>query len=191
MPGMSDGPYKTLKMSPKWKALAKLAGNSAHAAEEVAEAVPAALVADWGEIGPGFLRQVRAALGDDDRGMLLPEVAKQEVQRLRSQAANPMQALLADNAQDVLRDGYRGAEAFEEATAATLAERADRGVRQVEEHYRREASQGKAADIRARLTDSVAAANLRSLAAGLAGGVSTRALTAATDRSGIDEGVSL
>jgi hypothetical protein len=191
MSGMSDGPYKTLKMSPKWKALAKLAGNSAHAPEEVAEAVPAALLGDWHEIGPQFLRQLRAALGDDDRGMLLPEVAKQELQRLRTQAANPMQALLADNAQDVLRDGHRGAAAFEEATAATLTERADRGLRQVEEHYRREASQGKAADIRARLGDSVTAANLRGLAAGLAAGVAPRALTASTDRSGLDEGVSL
>jgi hypothetical protein len=188
---MSDGPYKTLKMSHKWKALAKLAGNAAHAAEEVAEAVPAALLADWREIGPQFLRQMRAALGDDNRGMLLPEIAKQEVQRLRAQAANPMQALLADNAQDVLRDGLRGAEAFQEATAATLSERADRGLRQVEEHYRREASQGKAADIRARLTDSVQAANLRGLAAGLAAGVSTRDLTAPADRSGLDEGVRL
>jgi hypothetical protein len=188
---MSDGPYKTLKMSPKWKALAKLAGNAAHTAEEVAEAVPAALVADWGEIGQPFLRRLRAALGDDDRGLLLPEVAKQEVQRLRAQAANPMQALLADNAQDVLRDGYRGADAFEEATAATLTERADRGARQVEEHYRREASQGKAADIRVRLSGSIAAADLRGLAAGLAAGVSTRELTVSTDRSGLDEGVSL
>jgi hypothetical protein len=191
MRGMSDGPYKTLKMSPKWRALAKLAGNAAHAAEEVAEAVPAALVSDWREIQPKFLREMRAALGDDDRGMLLPEVAKQEVQRLRAQATNPMEALLVDNAQDVLRDGYRGATAFEEATAATLAERADRGLRQVEEHYRREASQGKAANIRARLTDSVGAANLRGLAAGLAAGVSARELTAPTDRSGLDVGVSL
>ncbi len=187
---MSDGPYKTLKMSSKWKALAKLAGNTAHAAEEVAEAVPVALAADWGEIGQPFLRQLRAALGDDDRGMLLPEVDKLEVQRLRAQATG-MAALLADNAQDVLRDGYRGAEAFEEATLATLAERADRGVRQVEEHYRREASLGRAADIRGRLTDSIAAANLRGLAVGLAAGVPTRDLTVSTDRSGLDEGVSL
>ena len=187
---MSDGPYKTLNMSTKWRALAKVAGNAAHVAEEVTEALPAALVADWREIEQPFLRQLRAALGDDDRGILLPEVAKLEVQRLRSQATG-MAALLADNAQDVLRDGYRGAEAFEEATAATLVERADRGVRQVEEHYRRKASQGKAADIRARLTDAVGAADLRSLAAGLAAGVSTRALTVSTDRSGLDEGVRL
>jgi len=187
---MSDGPYKTLKMSPKWKALAKLAGNAAHTAEEVAEAVPAALVADWGEIGQPFLSQLRAALGDDDRGMLLPEVAKLEVQRLRSRATG-MAALLADNAQDVLRDGYRGAEAFEEAAAATLAERADRGARQVEEHYRREASRGKAADIRARLTASMASANLRGLAVDLAAGVPTRELTTSTDRSGLEEGVRL
>lgn len=188
---MSDGPYKTLKMSPKWRALAKLAGNAAHTLAEVAEAVPAALAADWREIGQSFLRQMRAALGDDDRGMLLSEVAKQEVVRLRAQATNPMEALLADNAMDVLRDGHRGAPAFEEAAAATLAERADRGLRQVEEHYRREASQGKAADIRQRLTDSVQAANLRGLTSALAAGASTRDLTAPTDRSGLDEGVSL
>ena len=188
---MSDGPYKTLKMSPKWRALAKVAGNAAHSAAEVAEAVPAALAADWWEIKQPFLRQMRAALGDDDRGMLLSEVAKQEVARLRAQATNPMEALLADNAMDVLRDGHWGAETFEEVVAATLAERADRGLRQVEEHYRREASQDKAADIRARLTDSVAAANLRGLASALAAGVSTRDLTARIDRSGVDEGVSL
>lgn len=187
---MSDGPYKTLKMSPKWRALAKLAGNSAHAAAEVAEAVPAALASDWREIQPGFLRQLRAALGDDDKGFLLLEVAKQEVQRLRTQATNPMEALLADNAQDVLRDGHRGAAAFDEAAVATLAERADRGMRQVEEHYRRGASQAKAANIRSRLSDSVVAANLQSLAAGLVAGVSARQLTAPTDRSGLDAGVS-
>lgn len=187
---MSDGPYKTLKMSPKWRALAKLAGNSAHAAAEVAEVVPAALASDWREIEPGFLRQLRAALGDDDKGLLLLEVAKQEVQRLRTQATNPMEALLADNAQDVLRDGHRGAAAFDEAAVATLAERAERGMRQVEEHYRREASQAKAANIRSRLSDSLVAADLQSLAAGLVAGVSARQLTAPADRSGLDAGVS-
>lgn len=188
---MSDGPYKTLKMSPKWRALAKVAGNAAHSPAEVAEAVPAAIAADWREIAQPFLRQMRAALGDDERGLLLSEVAKQEVARLRAQAANPMEALLADNAMDVLRDGHRGAAAFEEAAAATVAERVDRGLRQVEEHYRREASQDKAADIRGRLADSLAMADLRSLASALAAGVSTRELTAPTDRSGVDEGVSL
>lgn len=188
---MSDGPYKTLKMSPKWRALAKLAGNSAHSAAEVAEAVPAALAADWREIGHPFLRQMRAALGDDDRGMLLSEVAKQELGLLRAKARNPMEALLADNAMDVLRDGHRGAAAFEEAAAAAIAERAERGQRQVEEHYRREASQGKATDIRARLTDSMTAANLRALASALVAGVSLRDLTPSIDRSGLDVGVSL
>lgn len=188
---MSDGPYKTLKMSPKWRALAKLAGNAAHSAAEVAEAVPAALAADWREIEQPFLRQLRAALGDDDRGMLLSEVAKQELGRLRSQARNPMEALLADNVMDVLRDGHRGSVAFEEAAIATIAERAERGQRQVEEHYRREASQGKAADIRARLTDSMAAANLKGLASALVAGAPVRHLTSSVDRSGLDEGVGL
>ena len=187
---MSDGPYKTLKMSAKWRALAKVAGNAAHSAAEVAEAMPAALAADWREIGQPFLRQMRAALGDDNRGVLISEIAKHEVARLRVQATNPMEALLADNAMDVLRDGYRGAAAFEEAAAATIAERADRGLRQVEEHYRREASQGKAADIRGRLTESVQATDLKGLATALAAGVSARDLTVPTDRSGLDEGVS-
>ena len=93
---MSDGPYKTLKMSAKWRALAKVAGNAAHSAAEVAEAMPAALAADWREIGQPFLRQMRAALGDDDRGVLISEIAKHEVARLRVQATNPMEALLAD-----------------------------------------------------------------------------------------------
>jgi hypothetical protein len=190
MPSMSDGPYKTLKMTVKWKILAKLAGNAAHSSAEVAEAVPAALAADWREIGQPFLRQMRAALGDDDRGMLLLEVVKQEIGRLRAQASNPMEALLADNAMDVLRDGHRGAAAFQEAASATLSERADRGQRQVEEHYQREASQNQAADIRARLTRSMATADLRGLASALIAGVPARDLTSSVDRSGLDAGVS-
>lgn len=188
---MSDGPYKTLKMSPKWKALAKLAGNAAHTTAEVAEAVPSALAADWREIDQSFLRQMRAALGDDGRGLLMLEVAKQEICRLRAQQSNPMEALLADNALDALRDGRRGAEALEEAAFATLLERADRGQRQVEEHYRREASQGRAAEMRARLTESMAAVDLKGLASALAAGVSARDLTPPIDRTGLDEGVRL
>jgi hypothetical protein len=118
-------------------------------------------------------------------------VAEREVQRLRSLSSNPMEALLADNAQDVLRDGSGGGEAFREAIVATLVERADRGVRQIEEHYRRETSQGRAEHVRVRLTTSVGAADLRALANALAAGVSARELNASADRSGIDMGVSL
>lgn len=187
---MSDGPYKTLRLSAPWKRLAKLAENATHSSAEVVEVLRPALLHDWGTIHPGFTEEIRAALGDSERGGLLPIVAISEVQRLRSAAANPMEALLAEQACDIARDGQAGRPAFEAVVKASLEERAFRRAWQIEEHYLRERSPD-AGRLRARLGMSIAAAEIGQLAVGIASGASARSLTLKADRSGLDEGVPL
>lgn len=187
---MSDGPYRTLDMSRVWKALAKIAENASHRVEEVAEAFRPALVEEWKAIRPEFADAVKAALGDDERGRLFNEIAVAETERLRTQASNPMEALLADQAHDQAREGQLGASAYEKSIEHFLLDRAIRGARQIEEHYHRERSPD-AGRLRSHLAAAISSGELAHLASGLANGAGHRALTAKAVRSGLDEGVAL
>jgi len=187
---MSDGPYRTLNMSKPWKLLAKVSANDAHSSTEVTEALRSALLHDWSMVRPGFSSEVRAALGDNEGGSLFTAVLLLESQRLRSIASNPMEALLAEHASDVIRDGLGGRQAFEMAIKSSFDECAIRRARQIEEHYLRERSPD-AGRLRAQLSASVSAAGTDRLAEGVALGVSARGLAPKADRSGLEEGVPL
>lgn len=187
---MSDGPYRTLDMSKVWKALAKIAENAAHSVAEVSEAFRPPLLEAWKSISSDFAEGVKAALGDDERGRLFPEIALAETQRLRAQACNPMEALLADHALDQVRAGRLGADAYEKSIENLLEDRAIRAARQMEEHYYRERSPD-AGRLRNHLAAAISSGDLAQLAAGLASGVGHRVLTAKMDRTGLDEGVAL
>jgi hypothetical protein len=101
-----------------------------------------------------------------------------------------MEALLADQATDVARDGHTGAQAYESAVTGCLDERACRRAWQIEEHYLRESSPN-AGQLRARLTACIGAVGTDRMAAGIAAGAGVRSISPKIDRSGLDEGVSL
>ncbi len=184
---MSDGPYKTMKMSRPWKALAKIAANLAHSVVETAEAFQPALLDEWGAIRPAFAKEIRAALGDDNRGNLFPEVAAAETRRLQVLAQNPVEALFAAQARDVARDGQVGPAAYEAAIKATLDERALHRSRQMEEHYLGEGSPD-AGRLRTKLHSAIPSIGTDRLAAGIAAGEGVRRLALKVNRSGLDEG---
>ena len=62
---MSDGPHRSLPMRPAWKKLAERADKAAFSAEEVRDALPAALAEDWRkEIPDSIVWKVREILSD-------------------------------------------------------------------------------------------------------------------------------
>lgn len=187
---MSDGPYKSLNMSPAWRRVAKVAANANHSVAEVAEAFRPALLEEMSAVRPQYLRSLRTALGDDEHGLLFPEVAQAEMRRLRASAATPVEALLVDNAGDLARDGRLGASAFHDAIRNTLEDRAVQRSRQIEEHYKREAPRS-AEPLRSKLDASVSAIGADQMADAIVSGAGARTIAPKTDRSGLDEGVSL
>lgn len=187
---MSDGPYKSMKMSRPWKGLAKIAANLAHSVTETAEAFRPALLNEWGHVRPAFAKEIRAALGDNERGNLFAEVALSETQRLQAAARNPVEALLAAQACDVARDGQVGPAAYEAAIKATLDERALHRSRQMEEHYLAEGS-ADAGRLRQKLHAAIPSIGTDRLAAGIAAGEGVRSLAQKVDRSGLEDGPSL
>ena len=177
-------------MSRPWKRLARIAANAAHSVAETAEAFQPALLNEWGQVRPAFAKEIRAALGDNDRGNLFAEVAVSETQRLQTVARNPVEALLAAQACDVARDGQIGPAAYEAAIKATLDDRALQRSRQMEEHYLAEGS-SDASQLRQMLQTAIPSIGTGRLAAGIAAGEGVRGLAQKADRSGLEDGPAL
>lgn len=189
---MSDGPHRSLPLRRAWKKVCEIADGRAHALEEVVEKIPAALAADaQGEIGEGLLKSLRRILMAEQPQLI--DDAPQQVAALRSQAASVMEVDLVEAVSDALRDGMRGADAFQSGAEAVFEGRGEAVTRSVVEHYLRRTPQERAAHVEQRVTEALkqASGRIRDLATGLVTGVMKRALPKAVDRSGLEDGPAL
>lgn len=186
---MSDGPYRTLNMSPAWKAVAKRAANAAHTLEEVVEMLAPALLDDRKAVRTEFDKKIRALFGDGSQ-LVFVEVALAGAAQLRMEACNTMEMLLADQAIDAARQGRSGPAAYQSVLRACFEERVLARARQIEEHFQRRGSPA-AGHLRAQLGSAIGRLDTATLAAGIAGGTGSRTLAPRTDHTGLDDGVRL
>jgi hypothetical protein len=97
---------------------------------------------------------------------------------------------VADFTAQLLAEGKSGGDAVCEAMKLALHDRALRNARQIEEHYCRESSNRRAADVRSRIESAITRAGLDALAQRLA--QQPAASTAAPPKhQSIDDGVTL
>ena len=189
---MSDGPHRSLPLRRAWKKVCEIADGRAHALEEVVEKIPAAFAADAkGEIGEGLLKSLRRILTAEQPQLI--DDSPQQVAALRSHAASVMEIDLVDAVGDALREGKRGAEAFQSGAEAVFEERGEAVTRSLVEHYLRRSPQERAAHVEQRVTEALKQARdrVRDVATGLVTGVMKRALPKTVDRSGLEDGPAL
>ena len=79
----------------------------------------------------------------------------------------------------------------QEAFKAALMDRANRGARQVEEHYLREASKPRANNVRGRLDDAIGCTDLDAIVTHVLSVDPKRPLSAPLKQKGLEDGVSL
>lgn len=145
---MSDGPYRSLPMSPKWKRAAKRAFLPSFSVPEISEALQQAAERDCrAELSEGLVRQVTALV-------IGPE----------EPASSTMEHGLVKNAIDALHDGLSGQAALQQAAEASVSDRLLSGSRQIEEHMHRESSDSRARDTRARLNEAYNGVDLSGVA---------------------------
>ena len=188
---MSDGPHKSLNMPSGWRKLAERADNQAYAPEEVSDALPDALKQDWrAEVPDNVTNQVRDIL--DSQSSLFGDERAERLEALRGGIAgyNLANTFLDYAIQETVR-GHSGLEALKEAASNTLSDRAARGIRQVEEHYWRESTQGRADHVRERIETGVTQSDMTAIAGRLVGIEDGRGLQGLAKQTGIDEGVQL
>jgi hypothetical protein len=186
---MSDGPHKSLNMRRGWKRFSKRADEKAFSPSEVCEAIPVALIQDWrAEIAQGLPRQIQAILSDNQTSMF----GDQRIEKLDAlkgeNSGHPLANTLIDCAIQAANNGKSGEEAMTEATSAALMDRADRGKRQVEEHYRRESTLGRAQNVRERMNEGISLTDFTQLSRSFLGTGDRSLLKMPEKQTGIDVG---
>lgn len=189
---MSDGPHRSLKMSRGWKRLAERADKSAYSPKEVCDALPEALKQDWLAEVPGNLCKLLRRILGTKQGSLSSGRRIESIEALRRKVAGySLGNILLDYVIQTVAQGLSGASALKQAGARTLSDRAMRGARQVEEHYQRKSTQGRAARVRERIEAGVVQSDMAAIAGSLAGIDSGKGLRRPVKQTGLDEGVQL
>lgn len=186
---MSDGPFKSLKMSSGWRRVAKLAELDASSPDEITQALHKALAEEFSNgISPQLISDLRKVLGDGSQSSLdFNEPDRFAAIRARG-FSSPRAALLVDIAAKVFDEGIRGSEALRETVSRTLIELALQGVRQAGEHYYREIEGGRASEILKRIEDIVPRVDLAKLKDLVLGITSTSSRQSLQKRTGLDDG---
>ena len=189
---MSDGPYKTLPMKPRWKAVAKAAYLEAYEANEVVGAVATAVLADYRtEVSGSFASAVARLLLSVGQLDLFPGQQIANLEALHVQCGSPMETSLLLNAKQAIIEGCSGNVAMQQAVEDTLAERCLSASRQVEEHMFREASTRRADIVRSRMESAICETDIPRLAKEVLRSTDGRPRSTSLRYDGLDDGVSL
>lgn len=189
---MSDGPYRSLPMSPKWKQAAKRAYLLSFSTPEISEALQQALERDCrAELSAGLVRRVTALITGPDTPVLFRDLPTADLNALHRECSSTMEHGLVSNAIDALQDGLRGQDALQRAAEASVSDRMLAGSRQIEEHIHREASDHRARATRSRLEEAYGGVQMFGVARMLLRAPDAPMRTTNVTYSGLDDGVPL
>lgn len=189
---MSDGPYRSLPMSPKWKQAAERAYLSSFSTPEISEALQQAAERDCrAELSSGLVRRVTALIIGPDEPGLFRDLPTADLNALHRNCSSTMEHGLVNNAIDALQDGLRGWAALQRAAEASVSDRLLAGSRQIEEHMHREAPDHRARATRSRLEEAHGGVDVSGVARMLLRAPDAPARTITVVYSGLDDGVPL
>ncbi|TGP85623.1 MULTISPECIES: hypothetical protein [unclassified Mesorhizobium] len=156
---MSDGPHRSLNMRPHWKTTAQRAANLAHTLDDVCATFSQALRRD---ILAAPIAPVRDIMNSDT---LFPNMRIEKLEALR--ARHPRSAAansLIDCAVEAASTGAAGETGTATALTAALEDCARAPLRQIDEHYQREAGARASRTVRTRLEDALGKMDRSSMA---------------------------
>lgn len=138
---MSDGPYKSLKMTAPWREVAMRAHKASFSDEEREQSMCVALRKDvFRNVGSDYINAIGNILVDQQQGNLFADQAAIEIDNITSQYSQaPLRDTMSANIQAALHSGKSGEDALVEGVNLTLQDYGRGCARQVEEHYKRDA----------------------------------------------------
>lgn len=162
---MSDGPYKSLPMMPRWRHAAKCAYKEAYSQEEIVESVARACHADWrSEVRSSLVASATAIVSPSGQQALFTDQMLADLADMRRRCTSPMEAAFVHNVIDAIEVGMVASGAVRFAAKEAMSDRLLRNYRQVEEHVRRDDSIGNARYVRDRFEAAHCQIDLVSLA---------------------------
>ena len=188
---MSDGPYRSLPMSPGWKKLALYVDKPAFPLEEVGDAMSAALVTDWKRELPGPLLENVLRIACDRQGSLLHEQRIEQLQALQPDISGlPFASVFLNCVIRGVDLGRCDHSIVIGAARDALSDRVSRCMRQIEEHCLRKCSDGRV-NLRDRLELVASQFDYSQLAKHLVGSNGTARRGLKGKKTGLEDGVPL
>jgi hypothetical protein len=136
---MSDGPWRSLRLSRAWRHVARCAEMDASSSKEIASKAKSALASDFRKIPRRLLVALRRSFRESSqRSLSLDELDRQAALRPLAEGSI-LGALLVSHAGLVASEGLQGDGAARETMIRTLGEWNSANVLQIQEHYYREA----------------------------------------------------
>jgi hypothetical protein len=186
---MSDGPHRSLPMRRAWQRVAERSDKRAFTAQEISEALAPALEQDCqAEMPPAFLAGVRKIVTEPS---LFAGDVEARLEPLRPVAGSGIGRTLIENVAALSAADAIDVTLVQEALKLALQDHANRGARQVEEHYFREASAPRASNVRGRLEEGISCTDLDALAERILKVDPKQTPRTPLKRTGLDDGVSL
>lgn len=188
---MSDGPHRSLRMKRGWRRVAERTDNDAFGIDEISNAVFSALEHDCrDEMSREFIDHIRRIIEEQEM-LLIKDDAKERIETLGAEAGYGIGQKLIENLVRITSDREPDLHHLIHAMTAALADRAVKCSRQVEEHYLRRSTATRANNVRARVEQGIARADLDILARNVLNIKSSGPGRPSLKRDGLDDGVSL
>lgn len=176
-------------MRRRWRLVAKRADHRSYTVAEIAEALIPALEQDCrDEMSADFMAKLRRVAEEPS---LFENASAARLEALRPLAGSGIGQIVLDNVGPLSAAGIDDRSLLRESLKAAIQDRANRGVRQVEEHYLRKATAPRATNVRSRIEEGVSSADIDGLVARVLSAVSVRVPPAPAKQTGLDDGVSL
>ena len=186
---MSDGPHRSLPMRRRWQLVVERADKRSYTVAEITDALVPALAQDCRtEMSPEFLAGLRRVA---DEPSLFPDAAAARLESLRPLAGSGIARSVLDNVGPLAAADLEGWSLICESVKAAVHDRANKRVRQVEEHYLRKESAPRANNVRSRIESGVAGADLDALVARILSADPAAAPRPPAKQTGLDDGVML
>ena len=189
---MSDGPHKSLPMRRPWQRVAERADKRSYTAQEISRALEPALEHDWRkEVRPEFLSSLRRVVEEPS---LFKETIASGIEALKPQASAGLERAVIERASfltAVSQADLDGIAVIKEAVEGALQNAANQRAWQVEEHYLREASSPRAANVRSRLAEGTDCTDFEAMAERFLGIAPRGPAKAPLRHTGLDDGVTL
>lgn len=179
-------------MKPPWKKVAERAWKTTFSSDEIAEAVPRALLR---ECDPALVRQLEKALIPADQGALFDEIPQEVAARVdRLRASCPGSSFGSNLIDAAIYEIYHrtpGASILDAALESALRATAECAYRGIEEHGLRHGGLTTSRALRANLESADSRVDYQAIRNGLRGTAAQRLSQSIPKKSGINEGVPL
>lgn len=191
---MSDGPHRSLAMRKMWKEASKRLDSHAWSINDCSDYISDAVEQDFHrDIPEETLRAVRNILTENIQLSLMPDQVSKDLDQLRNRPGLSSFAMsLIDYADVSAQHTPLGQEALNQAIQSACLDRGGEGVRQIEEHWKRETGHARTQNVRHRAETALRSPQFQALGSRLGNANPIKSGTTTRPKhTGIDTGPEL